>query len=347
MIITDTGIRSAGLLGEIEASLAHSGIEYVVYDAVEPNPKDIAIHAAAEQFMAEHANSIVAVGGGSVLDAAKAIGIIGAHGGEIADYDGWDLVPGPIAPLFTIPTTAGTGSEVTIWSVITNSKTKVKMGIGDYKICPTVALVDPVMTYTLPPGLTVGTGIDALTHAIESYTCRLANTASDVLALKAINLIVKHLAHASVNGSDKVAREGMMLASLLAGMSFSNTNVASVHSLAETIGGIVDGPHGMLNAIFLPYVMAFNLQEIPHRFVDIAVAMEVEARPEAAVEAVVGMVRELNVPNLTEFGVRKEDAEELGKLTEAHPCTADNARDITAIEYTRMIEMALEGKPAV
>jgi len=347
MIVTDKGILGAGLLDGMTNSLTQSGIAYVVFDAVEPNPRDTTVHTAAQQYRDEGANVLIAVGGGSVLDAAKAIGVVATYGGEIADYDGFDLVPGPIAPLFAVPTTAGTGSEVTIWAVITDTKNKVKMGIGDYKICPAVALVDPVMTYSLPRDLTVGTGIDALTHAIESYTCKAANPACDALALKAIGLIAKHLPQVAADGFDAVARDGMMLGSLLAGMAFSNTDVAAVHCLAESVGAAVDGPHGMLNAIFLPYVMAYNLQEVPDLLANIAVSMGEDARPEAAIEAVVKMQQRLNVPNLREFGVREEDAKMLGEMSEAHPSTADNARTITAEDYTRIIKMAVAGEPAL
>lgn len=347
MIVTDKGILGAGLLDGINESLAQSGIEFVVFDAVEPNPRDTTVHAAAQQYKDADANLLIAVGGGSVLDAAKAIGVVATYGGKIADYDGFNLVPGPIAPLFAVPTTAGTGSEVTIWAVITDTKNKVKMGIGDYKICPAVALVDPAMTYSLPRGLTVGTGMDALTHAIESYTCKVANPASDALALKAIGLIAKHLPQAAADGFDTVARDGMMLGSLLAGISFSNTDVAAVHCLAESVGATYDGPHGMLNAIFLPYVMAYNLQEAPGLFADIAASMGEDARPEAAIEAVVKLQQILNVPDLREFGVREEDAKLLGEMSEAHPSTADNAREITAKEYTQILLMALEGESPV
>ncbi len=347
MIVTDKGILGAGLLDGMTNSLAQSGIAYVVFDAVEPNPRDTTVQTAAQQYKDEGANMLIAVGGGSVLDAAKAIGVVATYGGEIADYDGFDLVPGPIAPLFAVPTTAGTGSEVTIWAVITDTKNKVKMGIGDYKICPAVALVDPVMTYSLPRALTVGTGMDALTHAIESYTCKAANPACDALALKAIGLIAKHLPQAAAVGFDAVARDGMMLGSLLAGMAFSNTDVAAVHCLAESVGATVDGPHGMLNAIFLPYVMAYNLQEVPDLLANIAVSMGEDARPEAAIEAVVKMQQILNVSNLREFGVREEDAKMLGEMSEAHPSTADNARTITAEDYTRIIKMAVAGEPAL
>jgi alcohol dehydrogenase len=347
MIITDTGIRDAGLLGGLETSLAQSGVQYTVFDAVEPNPRDTTIHTAAKQVNEANSAALVAIGGGSVMDAAKAIGVVAKYGGAISDYDGLGLVPGPIAPLFAIPTTAGTASEVTVWAVITNTETKVKMGIGDLKICPAAALVDPAMTYTLPKELTVGTGLDALTHAIESYMCRIANPVSDALALKAINLIAEHLVPAATKGDDKVAREGMMLGSLIAGMSFSNTDVTGVHCLSEALGGVYDAPHGMLNAIFLPYVMAYNLPEIPARFTDIALAMGLEARPEAAIEWVVEVEKDLGVPNLSTFGVRVQDAGELGKIAEAHPSTSHNIRQVTAEDYQQMIEATLEGQSAI
>ncbi len=173
MIITDSGVRKAGLLAGIEASLRQVGAEQLIFDEVEPNPRDTTVHKAAEIFKDNHMDAIVAVGGGSAMDLAKAVGVVAAFGGKIADYDGMGKVPGNIAPLIAIPTTAGTASEVTFLAIITDTTNHVKMGVGDHKLAPKISLVDPLMTLSLPRGLTLGTGLDAIDPCSRIlYQCR-------------------------------------------------------------------------------------------------------------------------------------------------------------------------------
>jgi alcohol dehydrogenase len=275
------------------------------------------------------------------MDAAKGIGVVAKHGGRVADYDGMGRVPGPIPPFIALPTTAGTASEVTIWAVITDSEKRLKMGIGDYKIIPDVALVDAELTYTLPRDLTIGTGLDALTHAVEAYTCNLANPISDPLALEAIELIAAHLPTAAAQGEDPAAREGMSLASLMAGMAFSNAAVAAVHCLAETAGGLYDGPHGTLCGLFLPYVTAYNAPAEPARHARIAAAMGADSRPEAAAQAFYDLAQELGVPHVSDFGVTQETIDEIAAGSDAHPETESNLRKIGKAEYAEIIAQTL------
>ncbi len=341
MIVTDRGIAEAGLLEGVQQSLAEAGVEYTIFDQVESNPRDTTVDRAAELFNQIGANSLIAVGGGSVMDTAKGIGVVAKYGGSIADYDGMGLVPGEIPPFIALPTTSGTASEVTVWAVITNSESHVKMGIGDYKILPTVALVDPELTYTLPRSMTIGSGLDALTHAVEGYTCKRANPVSDPLALRAIELVAEHLPAAAAHGSDEAAREGMSLASLIAGMAFSNAAVAAVHTLAETAGGLYDGPHGMLCGLFLPYVTAYNAAAAPERHANIARALGAEPRPEAASQAIYDLEQKLGVPKISEFGVNRETIPQIAKGSEAHPETASNPRPISEREYAEILEQTL------
>jgi alcohol dehydrogenase len=344
MIVTDSGVVRAGLLDGIKKSLADSGIEHFVFDEIEPNPRDTTVYRGAEKFKSQKADILVAVGGGSVMDGAKSIGIIVTHGGTVDQYDGLNLVPGPITPLIAVPTTAGTGSEVTMFSIITNTKTHNKMGVADLKIIPAVALVDPVMTYSLPRNMTIGTGLDALTHAIEAYTCNVANPVSDALALKAIRLIFDNLPGAAKNGKDAKARNGMMLGSLIAGLAFGNADVTSVHCLSESIGGLYDAPHGMVNGILLPYVMAYNCAANPKRFADIAAAIGRETAPEAAVDAVVELEKSLATPTLADYGVKEADFGKLASMSTAHPCTASNPRPMKDRDYVILLEASLARK---
>jgi alcohol dehydrogenase len=347
LLITDEGVREAGLLGDITASMTSVSIDFDIFDQVEPNPRDTTVIEIAEAYRSFDASMMIAVGGGSVMDSAKAAGVIAAYGGHPTDYDGWDLMPGPIPPLVAIPTTAGTASEVTFWAVITDTENRVKIGIGGTRVAAKLALVDPLLTHSLPRSLTIGTGLDALTHAIEAYTCKVANPVSDVLALRAIQLVADHLPSAAEQPNGARAREGMMLASLVAGLSFANANTASVHSLSESIGAMYDAPHGMLNGIMLPYVMAFNLPTIPERSADIASALGGKKEPEEAVRKVVELLDALGVPSLADLGAKGEDLQELALMSAEHPCTLDNPRPMAVEDMRQVLEEALAQRPPV
>jgi len=346
LIMTDSGVQKAGLLGVILASLSEAGIVHGVFSDIAPNPRDTNVQDAVEVFKTGDFNVIVAVGGGSVMDAAKGTALVSTHGGQIVQYDGLDTVPqGPITPLLAIPTTSGTGSEVTPVAVITDTVHHIKIGIVDRYLLPLVSLVDPELTYTMPKPLTVNTGLDALTHAIEAYTGSRTNPVSDVLALDAIRLAGKHLPAAAENPSDPQARGGMMLASTVAGIAFGNADVGGAHCLAETLGGIYDAPHGALNAIFLPYVMAQNLPACPDRFADVAEALGGPRRPEEAIRLVSGLGRRLGVSRLVDLGAKKGDVPLLAERSEQHPCNPSNPRPITQSEYAVVLEKALDDAP--
>jgi len=215
---------------------------------------------------------LVAVGGGSPIDSAKAIGILVNNGGAIRDYVGVDF-KNLIPPLIAIPTTAGTGSEVTMWAMITNTKDNYKMGPGGWKLLPKVALVDPMMMVSAPPLLTAATGMDALSHAVEAYCTPYAMPQTDALAIAAVGFIVKHLGPAVANGSDLEAREGMAMGSLEAGMAFSSSGCGAVHALGHQLSTQYGIPHGMAMAIMMPPVMKFNMIACVDRLADIAVAL--------------------------------------------------------------------------
>lgn len=319
MIVTDKGIINAGLLNGILESLTSNNIEYIIFDEVPPNPPSATVVKGVKVFRANECDSFIAVGGGSAMDACKTISMMTVNEGDINDYDigGKEFTEkGP--DVITIPTTSGTGSEVTQWAVITNESKHWKSSIGSPLMAPAVALVDPGMTLGLPPAITAATGVDALTHAIEAYTTRDAlNGASplaDVLNLEAVRLISANLREAYARGENYEAREKVMLGSTMAGVGFPQVGLGNAHALAHPLGGHYDIPHGVANAILLPYVMKFNLIACPGRFADIAVAMgenidglsPMEAADKAVV-AVQRLVKDTNIPSLRSFNIKDSD----------------------------------------
>ncbi|NLY49677.1 MAG: iron-containing alcohol dehydrogenase, partial [Firmicutes bacterium] len=288
---------------------------------VEPNPSIETVESCYGLYQEPTPDLIIGLGGGSSMDVAKAVAVLATNGGHISDYEGYEKVRVDKRPLVAIPTTAGTGSEVTASTVITDRKRQVKMAIISNKVKPEYALVDPELTLTIPPALTASTGMDALTHAIESYVSKEAIPETQALALHAIRLIGRSIRKAVLYGDDARARDDMMMGSLLAGMAFAISKLGNVHAMAHPLGGIFDVPHGFANAIVLPYVMNFNALAAPELFTDIAQALGGNihglSTREAALLAV-DLVKELNhdigIPaDLKGFGVN-EDA--LDKLCE-------------------------------
>lgn len=345
MVIVDPGITHAAWLREILASIEQSGLQIHRFDEVKPNPKDEDVYEAAAQLKKEDIGVVVAIGGGSTMDTAKGAALIATHGGKINDYAGWGKIPGPITPLVVIPTTAGSGSEVTSWAVITDTASHNKLAVGDRNLAPTVALVDPMLTVTLPAGLSAATGMDALTHSIEAYISSLSSPVNDLLALESIRLVGKHLRRVVEAGDDLKARGGMMLASTLGGIAINNADVAGVHCLSEGMGSRYDAPHGLLNAILLPYFMAFWLKGCLERFTHIAEAFGAPARPEEAVNQVIALNRSLKLTSLAEMGVKKPDFPLLAQIAEANVSNSSNPFPMTAKDYISILEQAITGLP--
>ena len=349
MVVTDKGIIAAGLLDGILKSLEELNIETIIFDDVEPNPRDTTVQCGAEKALANGIDVLVAVGGGSSMDVAKAIGVVITHGGVINDYEGLDTILRPITPIIAIPTTVGTGSEVTFWSVITDTKRKFKMSVGSPLIAPKVALVDPLMVSKLPPKITASTGIDALTHAIEGYTCLLSEPITDAAALYAIEQISENIRGAVfTEGQDYKAN--MLLGSLIAGIAFGNSDIAAVHSMAEAVGGLYDTPHGIANAILLPYVMEYNYLANPKKHARIALAMGENiqglTQNEAAykaVEAVRKLNKDLNIPSLADVGVLINDLEELAERSSVNVSSVSNCRIIAKSDYLEIFIKAYHG----
>ena len=308
-----------------------------------PIPKDVNVAAAAQKAGQVNADSIVALGGGSPIDCAKAVSVLAALGGKVRDYEDSSRIKGTLLPLYTVPTTAGTGSEVTFSSVITDTAEHFKFTVKSPKIAPKTAFIDPLYTFSKPPLLTAATGLDALTHAIEAYTAKAANPISDSAALYAVELINSNLATAVRQPDNAEARAGMMLGSLIAGIAFSHSDVASVHCLAEAMGGKYDTPHGICNAIALPVVMEYNLDYAVERYARIALAMGLtfsdERRgAELAVERVKELVAETGLPAFSTLGAVESDFRELSEKSEKNGSNIDNPRPMTANDYMEVLK---------
>jgi len=314
LVVTDKGIVKAGIMDKINEYLKLAGVQGVIYDKISQNPPIEDVERGVKLLKQEGLNAVVAVGGGSVMDAAKCIAMLGTNEGSIQDYEGFGKVKESPLPLIAIPTTAGTGSEVNVWAVITNEKEKFKMCIGDPKMAPTSSLIDPIMTKTMPPGLTAATGVDALTHAIECYVTKDAQLLSDILSFEAIKLIVNNLRKAVANGDDIEARSNMLLGSTIVSIAFSAAGLGDVHALAHQLSSFCSVPHGIANAVLLPYIMEFNLIARQDKFIKIAEVMGENiaglSKREAAfraVQAVKELSADIGIPAITDLGIKEKD----------------------------------------
>ncbi len=295
LVVTDGGLVKTEIPGIVTKSLDTAGVKWTLFGDVEPNPSIETVEKGAGLYKESACHGIVAVGGGSPIDAAKAIGILVTSGGPMRDYFSGKQVERPLPPLVAIPTTCGTGSEATQFSVITDTERHFKLGIGSPFNLPKVAIVDPGLLVGLPAAMVASTGMDALCHAIESYTSQIAQPVSDALNLRAIELIARHLRRAVAN-SNLRDLAGLAMASLLAGMGFNNTRTTLVHAMSHAVTGHARVPHGVANAILLPHVLEFNLIGHPEKHADIAAALGEDVDELSTMEAArlaVGAVQEL------------------------------------------------------
>lgn len=349
LIVLDKQLAATGMKEQVVELLKKNGMECQVFDKVDPEPKISLADEGAKLALKAKCDIVIGIGGGSAMDVAKAIAVLAANKGKAVDYLGLNKVPGPGLPKIMIPTTAGTGSEVTFTSVFVRPDLKKKEGMNSPFLYPDLALLDPLLTVSLPPGPTASTGIDALCHAIESYTSINASPMSELLSLEAIALISENLRTAVHDGTNIVAREKMLLGSLYAGLGLANAGVTAVHSLSYPLGGRYGIPHGLANTVLLPHVMSFNISGAQEKFVDIAEAMGemVEGLPlrEAAylaVEAVNALVEDCGIQtNLEDLGISEDDFEEMAKIamTVARPL-ANNPRQVTIEDAVTIYEDA-------
>ncbi len=332
LIVTDPDLPKVGIPGEVEGYLKDVKVESVVYSGAMPNPTDKNVHDGFDLYKKESCDMIISVGGGSSHDCAKGIGLVAGNGGHIRDFEGVNQSKKPMPPLIAVNTTSGTASEVTRFCIITNTDTKVKMAIVDWRVTPNVSVNDPMVMMKMPPGLTAATGMDALTHAVEAYVSTIATPVTDTCALKAIQLIFKYLRTAVAYGDNFEARDGMTYAQLLAGMAFNNASLGYVHAMAHQLGGFYDLPHGVCNAILLPHVQRFNLISSPQRFVDMAVAMgepveglSVRAAAEKALEAISLLSADIRIPaGLSELDVKEKDFDVMVENAMKDACSFTN-----------------------
>lgn len=340
--VTDKDLIRFKVADKVIEVFEKNGIPYEIFCDVKANPTIANVQNGVAAFKASGADFIVALGGGSAIDTAKGIGIVfnNPDFADVKSLEGVADTKQKAVPTFALPTTAGTAAEVTINYVIIDEEKKKKMVCVDPNDIPAVAIVDPELMYSMPKGLTAATGMDALTHAIESFITPGAWVMSDMLELKAIEMIAANLKNAVDNGSDPVAREAMSQAQYIAGMGFSNVGLGIVHSMAHPLGAHYDTPHGVANALLLPYVMQYNAESpAAPKYLEIAKAMgvdttgmTVEEGVKAAVEAVKQLSLSIGIPQkLNEIGVRKEDLHQLAIDAFNDVCTGGNPRP-TSIE---------------
>ncbi|MDI0273150.1 iron-containing alcohol dehydrogenase [Bacillus safensis] len=350
MIVTDSGVRNAGLVQPIEAYLQEAGYSVFVFDQVSPNPRDNECLAGAELFRKEQASAVIAIGGGSPMDTAKAIALLGPNGGIPEDYISGKKAYANLSPLICIPTTAGTGSEVTRSSVITLAASHKKITLKHALLRPTISILDPALTLTVPKSITAATGVDALVHAIEGYSCKVTNPISKAMGASAMETIVKYLPAAYEDGSDLEARYKMQEGSLLAGLCFGSADVAAVHCLAEALGSLYDTPHGIANAVFLPYVMQFNAAENKVLHAELAKIMSFADKTDSddvaiqkLIDGMYTFTKNLGIPALKDLSyVKEEDFEKVAELAEQNGSTSSNVRTVTKANYLDILKAAFD-----
>ena len=339
-LVSDPGVIAAGWMQDVRDALTEAGIESVLFKDISPNPKDQEVMAGAALFARERCDVIVAVGGGSAIDCAKAIGIVHANACDIREMEGADQVEMPGPPLICIPTTAGTAADISQFCIIVNSPERYKMAIISKTVVPDVALVDPECTLTMDSYLTACTGIDALTHAIEAFVSTASSPIVDVHALAAIKLVWNNLEQAVAAPHDLPARENMLLASLQAGLAFSNASLGAVHALAHSLGGFLDLPHGECNALLLEHVVRFNITGAPDRYQQIGEAigldmrgMSERERAKRITDALAALRNRIGIhDSLAARGVRSADIPELAGHAVKDACIVTNPRYATAAD---------------
>ncbi len=351
LIVTDEVLLKLGILEGIEQALTQARIQFEIYSGVFTEPTVEFVEEGLKAYKENGCDFLLAVGGGSAIDTTKAIAVMATNPGSIENYQGANKVKEKGAPLIAVPTTAGTGSEVTQFTIITDTKRDVKMLIASPLLIPEKAIVDPLLTLSMPRGLTAATGIDALTHAIEAYVSVKAQPMSDIFALSAIELISGNLRQAWSNGNNREAREKTMLGALQAGIAFSNSSVALVHGMSRPIGAYFHVAHGVSNAALLSVVTEFSLIGSPERYARIARAMgenvggltTLEAA-ELAAEAIARLISDIEIPSLEELGVDEGKLDKLAlRMAEdaiASGSPANNPRQATKEEIVELYKLA-------
>jgi alcohol dehydrogenase class IV len=351
-LVVDPGLAATPWPGEAAEQLAAAGLDAAVFSAVEANPRAETVERLAGELRRRGGRLVVALGGGSVLDAAKGAAMLATNGGRLADYEGAERFRERPLPLIALPTTCGTGSEVTWVAVVSLPERRAKISVKGEAMFPAHALVDADLLATLPARLVAWTGLDALTHALEACTGRRANPASDALAERAVSLVFRHLRQAAAGAAeDREAREGMAAAATLAGLAFGNADVAAVHCLSETLGGLYDLPHGLVNGLLLAPVLRAHGPAVTPRLAVLArrLGMEWEGEAgagEALLAAVEGLVTDLGLPSFGELGIPPGDFEEIAARAAANGSNPSNPRPMGPPEYLEILRRLGRGPGA-
>lgn len=351
LIVTDKIMQNLGVVNQIAEVLGRSNIQTAVYAGVNSEPVVEYVQEGLQIYQQQGCDFLLGLGGGSPIDAAKAIAVMVTNPGSIEQYKGIGKITNPGVPLVAIPTTAGTGSEATVYTVITDTKTDVKMLIGSPYLMPDIAVVDPLLTISSPPGVTAATGIDALVHAIEAYVSVKAQPMADIFCLSAIELIAQNIRQAWSNGNNRDAREKVMLGALQAGIAFSNSSVALVHGMSRPIGAHFHIAHGVSNAALLAVVTEFSLIGDPVRYGHVAKAMgerteglSLMEAADLAVKAIRRLISDIKIPSLRALGVEEaaliELAPEMADAAIDSGSPANNPRKPTKQEIIELYRLA-------
>jgi alcohol dehydrogenase len=349
-VVTDPGLLEAGWPDELLAHLREAGLRPRIWHSVTPNPKDHEIEAGYQQYQSAGCDVVLGIGGGSVMDAAKGIALLSSNGGRIVDYEGIDKITFPIPPMVMMPSTSGTGADVSQFCIVTDTTRLNKITIMGRALVPDVSVIDPRLLTTMPDDLNAATGLDALTHGIEAFVSLAHNPLTDTHALQAVSLVTGNLAHTIDHPLDEAARQCMAQAALEAGLAFTNAILGATHAMSHQVGGLLDLPHGVVNGVLLPHVIRFNGATEPERFRPIAAAMNLEAAqnapadevPEIVAERVRRLADEVGVPKgLGELGVSVVDVPRLAEFTLNDACLTTNPRPASAADIETMLRAAL------
>ncbi len=334
LLVTDKGVQKAGWTDAVISSLSSKGIAYDIYDTILPNPRDFQVMEGAEYYLKQGCDVLIAVGGGSVLDAAKGIGIVAANGGHILDYEGVDIIKEPIPPLICLPTTCGSSADVSQFAIITDTETSRKIAIISKSVVPDISLIDPDTLESMDQELMAAVSLDTLTHAVEAYVSQAHSFMTDRHALGAISLIGTHLVPALKNRRDRTLQSRMMQASLEAGLAFSNASLGLVHAMAHVLGGLKDFPHGICNGLLLNNVCSYNYESCPERFDTITGTLTGRMEPsrssgkESLAEAIGFLVDAADIGQDTgRFRLTEAECRTLAEMSLKDACIVTNPRE--------------------
>ncbi|AEG59655.1 iron-containing alcohol dehydrogenase [Desulforamulus ruminis] len=348
-LVSDQGVIEAGWAEKAIEYLKEVGIDSNIWCGLTTNPKDCEVAEGARLYLASDCNGIIAVGGGSPIDVAKAIAILATNGGQIKDYEGVNKISSPLPPMVIVPTTGGSGAEVSQFSMIVEKARQVKMAIISKSLVPDIAIVDPLTLQTKSARLTAATGVDALSHAIEAYVSLAATPLTDVHALSAIQLVSANLRESVACRTNLEAKSAMAMASLQAGLAFSNAILGATHAMTHQVDGLLDLHHGETNGILLPYVMEFNLISCVNKFANIAAALGVQTAglskwkaAEKGISSVRRFFRDIGIPErLSQVGMKEEHVQKLSLNALKDACLVTNPRDAGAEEIEALYLRAL------